>query len=455
MKVSEVLSQLQEQNITKIKVGGFDIDGVFRGKYLSLDKFESAASSGFGFCDVIFGWDSADRMYEDGKYTGGRQGYPDLLSKIDLSTMRIHPWEPNTATFLVDFYSGDGTPFSHCPRGLLRRVVERARRLGFEPKSSVEFEFFFYAETPQSLREKHFRNLTPMTPGMFGYSVLRSAQRAALVHDIIDFMGRYNCPVEGLHTETGPGVYEVAIKYDHALAAADRAAIFKTALKVIAARHGLVATFMAKLSSDLPGCGGHIHQSLWDKEGRKNLFSDPADPNGLSRTFKHYIAGNIAMMREFAALAVPNVNSYKRLVPGTWAPTSVAWGMENRTTSLRVINGPSDTAVRMEFRLPGADVNPYLGIAASLAAGLHGIEEKLPLTQPPVSGNAYDIAGVELPLLPRSLGEAAALLEKSRVARHYFGDPFVDHYVYTRRWEIAEFQRAVTDWELARYMEII
>jgi glutamine synthetase len=333
---------------------------------------------------------------------------------------------------------------------VLKRVVARANERGYAPIMACEFEFFFFKETPQSLRDKGYRNLTPLSPGMFGYSVYRASANAALVDDLVRHMKAFDCEIEGIHTETGPGVYEVALACDDAVSAADKAMLFKTAAKEIAARHGLIACFMAKWNPALPGCGGHIHQSLWDKSERQNLFSASGGPSDLLRS---YAAGQIATMREFLPFYLPTVNSYKRTVPGTWAPASATWGTENRTTALRVIEGPSAKATRVEFRLTGADVNAYVAFAACLAAGLHGIEKGLELP-PETKGNAYERVA-DKKKLARSLETALPALAKSEVAREWLGEAFVEHYLASRDWEVRESQRAVTDWELARYMEII
>jgi glutamine synthetase len=440
-----------ERGIRRVKLGGFDIDGILRGKYVALDKFWGTLERGLGFCDVVFGWDSNDELYDNGKVTGWHTGYPDTLARVDLGSFRVIPWEPDTAAFLLDFEAPSGEPLAVSPRQLLRRVDARAQAMGYRVKCGAEFEFFLFRETAATLRQKHFHDLVPLSPGMFGYSWVRTSESAALVHALVDGLEAFGIPIEGFHTETGPGVFEAALGYDDLLAAADKAALFKTAVKEIAARHGLVACFMAKWNADLPGCSGHLHQSLWDRSGRVNLFAT-GSKRELSPAFSSYIAGQVRLMPELTAMAWPTVNSYKRSVPNTWAPTHATWGIENRTCALRVIRGPSDKATRVEVRQPGADINPYLAMAASVAAGLHGIEAQLSLP-PPVSGNAYRSNAD--PVLPRSLAEATDLFRESRVAREAFGEEFVDHYARTREWEWRKYQRAVTDWELARYFEVI
>lgn len=451
MDLKAIESLLAEHSITKIKVGGFDIDGVLRGKYISRDKFSSAAESGLGFCDVIFGWDSADVLYDNVKVTGWHTGYPDALARIDLSTFRVIPWEPATAFFILDFFDPAGSPLAVSPRQVLQSVIARAEGMGFHPVVSTEYEFFLFREDSYSVREKHYRDMKPLSPGMFGYSVLRTGVLSELAHSILDAMRTFDVELEGFHTETGPGVYEAAIKYDGALRAADKAALFKTGIKQIAARSGLIATFMAKWNANLPGCSGHLHHSLWDAEHSKNLFYDAGAPHRMSRLMRQYLAGQLALMPELTALACPTINSYKRLVPGVWSPTNATWGIDNRTVALRAVLGPSPRSVRLEYRLAGADINPYLAIAASLAAGLYGIERGLEPPEPCVA-NAYESHAAPL---PTTLEAATGLLKSSRDAPDLLGAEFVDHYVRTREWEARQYQRAVTDWELERYFEII
>lgn len=439
-----------EKGLTKAKVGAFDIDGVWRGKYISTDKFFSAAKGGLGFCDVVFGWDLADELLDNAKVTGWHSGYPDANARVDVSTARIIPWEPDTAAFILDFVNPDGSPYEVSPRQLLQKIGARAREMGFVPKFGSEYEYFIFKETPQSLRDKGFSNLTPLSPGMFGYSWLRSSANAGLVHAIIDGCNAFGIPIEGMHTETGPGVYESAILFDDLERAADKGALFKTVLKEICARHGVTACLMAKPNAKLPGCSGHVHQSLWDLKSTENRFHDPAQKGGMSSLLRHYIGGQVELMAELSAIYWPTINSYKRSVENTWAPTTATWGRENRTTAIRVI-GDSPKSTRVEYRQLGADMNPYIGMAASLAAGLWGIENEIEPPEP-CGGNGY--AENARPL-PRNLRDATELLKKSARAKEILGEGFVDHFVRTREWEVRQFERAVTNWELERYFELI
>jgi glutamine synthetase len=448
--IERIRQKFEEHDIKRVKIGGFDIDAILRGKYISLEKFWSAVDSSLGFCDVIFGWDSGDQLYDRSKVTGWHTGYPDTPAAIDLDTFRVIPWEPNTAAFLLDFKDEKGNPLEVSPRQLLKKVVDRAHQLGYAPTFSCEYEFFIYDETPWSMKEKGYRDARPLSPGMFGYSWLRTSQSVGLVHEIFDAMADFDVELEGFHTETGPGVFEAAIKYDSAVRAADKAALFKTAMKEICHRHGLIASFMAKPSNALPGCSGHIHQSLWDEEHQKNLFFDTKGEGKTSETLKHYLGGQVALMPELLCLVAPNVNSYKRLVPGTWAPTCATWGYDNRTCALRVIAG-SPKSTRIEYRLAAADINPYIAMSAALASGLYGIEHRV---QPPaaVIGNGYEVK--DAAPLPSSLRSALEALDRSKRSRDLFGATFVDHYVMTRDFECRQAERAVTDWELARYFEL-
>jgi glutamine synthetase len=447
--IEQLRKQFEQNAIRRVKIGGFDIDGILRGKYVSVEKFWSIVENGMGFCDVIFGWDSSDVLYDRPGITGWHTGYPDTAAVVDLNTFRLIPWEENTAAFLLDFQDTSGRPLEVSPRQVLRKVLAKARAMDLSPTCSCEFEFFIYDESPQSVNDKAFKNPRPLSPGMFGYSWLRTSQRAPLVHALFDQSAQFGIPIEGFHTETGPGVFEAAIRYSDALTAADRAALFKTAAKEICHQYGLMASFMAKPANGLPGCGGHTHQSIWSLDGTTNLFFNPADPDLMTDLMRHYLAGQLALMPELCALFCPNVNSYKRLLDGNWAPGAATWGIENRTTALRAIPG-SEKSTRIEHRLPGADLNPYLAMAAMIASGLYGIEHKLECPAP-TRGNAYES---DAPKLPSSLAKAVASLRRSEIARELLGDTFIEHYLLTRDWEVRQAEKAVTDWELKRYFEL-
>ncbi len=447
-----IKEEIKKSEHQKVKVAVTDIDGVLRGKYLHKDKFLSALDSGFGFCDVVLGWDSADVCYDNATFTGWHTGYPDALVKIDPATYRQVPWDKNVPFFLGNFEESSGKPLEICPRQLLRKTIAKAEGLGFFPKFGLEFEWFNFKETPQSLAEKKFNSLEPLTPGMFGYSILRSSLNQPYFEALMDELLQFGVPLEGLHTETGPGVFEAAILFSDALEAADRAVLFKSSAKEIAYRFGIMPSFMAKWNTTLPGCSGHAHQSLWDKNSEKNFFYDEKDPNKMSDLFKSYLAGQIQCLPEILPFVAPTVNSYKRLIDGYWAPTKASWGIDNRTVAYRVIPG-SAKSTRVEARICGSDINPYLAVAACLASGLYGIEKNLKLETKAVTGSGYQ--DQESTRLPKNLQEATQKLSDSKIAREIFGEVFVDHFVRTRNWEWRQFQDAVTNWELQRYFEII
>jgi glutamine synthetase len=452
MTESAILNEIKKPEYQKVKIAFPDIDGILRGKVIHKDKFLEILEKSIGFCNVIFGWDSSDVCYDNSKITGWHTGYPDAFGSIDLSTFRKIPWDNNLPFFLGDFSKNPEDGLAGCPRTLLKKIENQCGKLGFTPYFSQEFEWFNFKETPGSPEKKGFQNLEPISPGMFGYSILRSSLLKNYFNDLFDMLAAFDIPLEGLHTETGPGVYEAAIKYDTVLNAADKATLFKTAVKEIAYNHSIIASFMAKWNKDLPGCSGHIHQSLWDSKSKQNLFFEEKAENRMSDLLKSYLAGQLFCLPHILPMYAPTINSYKRLTEGAWAPTTLTWGIENRTTALRVINTNHGYA-RLETRVPGSDSNPYLAMAAALASGIYGIKNNLKLELKPTIGNGYADKG--LGVLPGNLQEATLKMKESKISKELFGDDFVDHFTGTREWEWRQFSKQVTDWELKRYFEII
>ncbi|MBI1239193.1 MAG: glutamine synthetase [Alphaproteobacteria bacterium] len=440
---------IEARKLSHVKVGVFDGDGILRGKYMGREKFLSALEKGFGFCDVVLGWDSNDQLYDNVSFTGWHTAYPDAQVRILPETCRDVPGEGDMVMFLAEF---DGPAEAICPRGLLRRVEKKAAAMGFAVRAAAEFEFFLFEETPASVRAKGYRGLTNITPGFFGYSMLRASVHADFYRDLMALGAAMDFPLEGLHTETGPGVLEAAIEHAPMVEAADRAALFKTFTKVLAQKRGWMATFMAKWSSEWPGQSGHLHVSLSDKSGR-SVFYEAGKPHQMSQMQRWFVGGQQKLMPELLAMVAPTVNSYTRLIPGFWAPTEATWGIENRTCALRVIPG-SAKSQRVEYRIAAADINPYIALACAIGSGLYGIEHRIE-PPAPIEGNAYAVPPAPEFGLPRTLYEAAERLERSGAARALFGDAFVDHYAATRKWEEREYRKAITDWQLARYFEII
>ena len=440
---------VEERGLNHLKVGVFDIDGILRGKYMSRDKFFSSLDNGFGFCNVVLGWDSKDQLYDNVAITGWHTGFPDAPVRLVPDTCREIPWDEGALFFLGEF-AGDAEAV--CPRGVLQRVLNRAGKAGITCRAGFEFEFFVFDETPQSAREKNYRDLTPMAPGFFGYSVLRSGVQSNFYSQLLDACRSADMEIEGLHEETGPGVMEAAIRVSEGLASADKAALFKTFTKIIAQKSNRMATFMARWSPDWPGQSGHIHLSLTDRNGDP-VFHDAEAPENISASMRHFIGGQQRLMPELLVMMAPTVSAYRRLIPGFWAPTDASWGIDNRTCALRIIPG-SAKSQRVEIRVTGADANPYLALAAGLASGLWGMENKIE-PEEPVTGNAYERTFSKRLNLPSTLWDAAQNFKKSKAARDLFGDTFVDHFAATREWEEREFRKHISDWEMNRYFEII
>jgi glutamine synthetase len=440
---------LSDGEVSHVMLGVVDLDGVLRAKHLSADKVRKALDGDGGFCDVVLGFDSNDDVYGNTAITGWHTGFTDVPVRVAVETWRPLVGQRRSYLLIADF-AGRLEPV--CPRRTLARVLDRAGEMGFRVSAALEYEFMVLEETPHSVRDKGYRGLRPITPGAFAYSALRSSVWRELYDEIIATCEEIRAPLEALHAESGPGALEGAIKVDDALEAADRAIVFKTFVKALAERRGLMATFMSRWSPDWPGQGGHVHVSLQHLDGG-SAFHDPDRPDGMTDIMRHFVGGAQMLLGDLCAMFAPTVNSYTRLAPGAWAPTTATWGIDNRTCALRVIVGGA-ASQRLEHRVPGADANPYLAVAAVVASGLWGIEHEVE-PSPPVTGNAYEQPPDTAPPLPASLGEAAARLAGSQPAAELLGRPFVEHFARTREWEEADFRRAVTDWELARYLEVI
>ena len=447
--VNDARLLIQQTSFSHAKVGITDLDGILRGKYMAREKLLSALETGFGFCDVILGWDPNDQLYENSDYTGWHTGYPDALVYPIPETCRRIPWENEMLFFLSEF---SGKAKELCPRNILKAVIERAKNMGVFARAAAEYEFFLFNETPETVRAKNYTNLTPFTPGNFGYSIIRTSAEAQFHNDFLAMCEAMDFPLEGYHPETGPGVLEAAIEVDEILMAADKAILFKTFTKIFAQRKDLMATFMAKWSMDYPGQSGHIHISLRNTNG-EHVFHDPVKPEAKSDKMRWFLGGQQMLMPDLMAMVAPTINSYSRLVPGYWAPVDNSWGIDNRTSSLRVILGTPSTQ-RIEYRLGSADANPYLAMAAAFGSGLWGIEHKIEPSSP-ITGNSYRHSRSSNRPHPTNLSEAAKRLRASRAAESLFGRTFIEHFASTREWEDIEYRRQVTDWQLRRYFEII
>ncbi|KAL1409867.1 hypothetical protein Q8F55_003866 [Vanrija albida] len=467
--LAELTTLLKDDRM--VKVAGVDVDGVLRGKVMSKSKFLSSIEA-FGFCGVVYGWDMHDQTYSRELLVSNRgNGYRDILARVDLATYRRLPWENNIPFFLVSFTTPEtGLPLEVDPRSLLETVLEKATDKGWTGMAGAEFEYFQFAETPQSAHEKGFINLTALTPGAHGYSLLRTTMNKDYFYDLYNVGTDFGIEIEGHHTETGPGVFETALAYTDALRMADNALLFKLVAKSVGYKYNIIPSFMAKPYSDESGCSGHIHVSLRDKNrrnifavtdeeaksgGRKNAAFD--DLKYLSQEAEWFLAGLLEGLPDVIPLFCPNINSYKRLLGGEqyWAPDTASYGYDSRAASIRIISAPGvkGPATRFEVRIPGADMNTHFALAAIYGLGLRGIENKTKLPYGPIGSPG--VTRETLVKLPTSLDAAtAAFARKGSIAREVLGDFFVDHYAGTREHELDLHRKAVTNWELERYLEL-
>jgi glutamine synthetase len=445
-----VAGLIESGEIDTVGLGSSDFSGIFRGKHMPAQTFLDRIESPMAIGDMLFALDTVDGVVEVGPEKGwwpiSDRGLREMRCIPAPETFRIVPWRERTAIALCDFTFSDGRPVDPAPRRVLKRVIDRVRAAGYEPKIGYELEFYVYRESPDSAAEKGYRGLQTFSPRQ-AWSMLRTDVHDNLLRVLRDGLRDFGIPIEAWSVEGGGGQYEINVPYCGAMEAADRAFLHRFAIKELAEREGLLATFMARPPGSLYGSSMHLHQSLWREDG-SNAMSDPDGDLALSDVARHYIAGQLACQYELAALYAPQVNSYKRLLPGMSSGSSATWGVENWSTAVRVISS-TPNATRTEFRSAGADANPYLAIAASLAAGLHGVEQGLELP-PRTRGLAEEETGARS--VPGSLNEAIIALDSSAVARDFLGDETVDVYLATRRGELHAFQQAVTDWESERYL---
>ncbi|HEU4370999.1 MAG TPA: glutamine synthetase family protein [Methylomirabilota bacterium] len=429
--------------------------GRLMGKRLTARHFlEHALDDGVHACIYLFTVDMEMEPLPGFTLTSWERGYGDMRLAPDLATLRLIPWLPKTALVFCDVYTEEGAPVEEAPRWVLKRQIARAAAQGYVVKTAAELELYCFRETFEEARAKRYANLTPVSTYLEDYHILQTTKEEPLVRAIRNGMEGAGVPVETSKGEWGRGQEEINLVYAEALEMADRAVLYKHGAKEIAHLQGCSLTFMAKYDMGAAGSSFHLHSSLWDKAGRKPLFAPdgkrPAHRQPLPPLFGHWLAGQMALARELAWFYAPGVNSYKRYQAGSFAPTRIAAGWDNRTCGFRLCG--EGAAFRVENRIPGADANPYLAFAATIAAGLHGVGNKLKAPRL-YEGNAYGDA--TLPQVPKTLREAIGELERSKVARAVFGDRVLDHYLHAARLEQQAFDQAVTDWELMRNFERI
>lgn len=446
--VRRTARELEAAGVRVAIVAGTDTHGLLRGKRISVGELPAVVEHGLPMCEVLWALqvDEAQPVQRPDDFPGWfpQPGYPDIVAVPDVSTLRQRSWEHGAALMLCDFARPDRSRLELCPRGILRSVAARAQRLALEPVVGVELECYLLEETPASVRSKRPCQLLPVDTEQRVYGVSSAHRLERFARRLHDSLTGLEIPVLACHPEEGPGQLEIAIGHADPVLTADRTVLLKHTAKALAAQAGLVATFMAKPRSDWAGNSCHLHVSL--RAGGRDAFH--AD-DGLSPVMGSFIAGTLEHMAELTALMAPTVNSYRRFVPNSWAATTETWAIDNRTAGLRAVCHGVDRT-RVEHRQPGGDVNPYLAIAASLAAGLDGIQRRRPAPAP-AGGDLYAGAGAAR-ALPRSLGWALDLLEASDLARDWLGPAFVAHFAAMRRAELAAQATAVTDWETSRYL---
>ncbi|MEU6916465.1 glutamine synthetase family protein [Streptomyces olindensis] len=445
LSVEELHALVAGGEIDTVVLAFPDMQGRLQGKRFAARFFlDEVLQHGTEGCNYLLAVDTEMNTVDGYAMSSWDRGYGDFAMHPDLTTLRRVPWNEGTAMVHADLAWNDGSPVVAAPRQILRRQLERLAELGYTAQVGTELEFIVFKDTYEQAWDAGYSGLTPANQYNIDYSVLGTGRIEPLLRRIRNEMAGAGLTVESAKGECNPGQHEIAFRYDEALVTCDQHAVYKTGAKEIAAQEGMSITFMAKYN-EREGNSCHIHLSLADADGNNAMAGDLE--GGMSEVMRHFLAGQLAALRDFSLLYAPNINSYKRFQPGSFAPTAVAWGQDNRTCALRVVG--HGRSMRFENRLPGGDVNPYLAVAGLVAAGLHGIEQKLELPEA-CPGNAYtaDFAHV-----PTTLREAADLWENSPIARAAFGDEVVAHYRNMARVELDAFDAAVTDWELRRSFE--
>ncbi|MGV9907397.1 glutamine synthetase family protein [Streptomyces sp. NPDC003388] len=443
LSVEELRALVAGGEIDTVVLAFPDMQGRLQGKRFAARFFlDEVLHHGTEGCNYLLAVDTEMNTVDGYAMSSWDRGYGDFAMRPDLATLRRVPWHPGTALLVADLAWSDGSPVAVAPRQVLRRQLERLAGLGYTAQAGTELEFIVFKDSYEQAWDADYRGLTPANQYNVDYSILGTGRVEPLLRRLRNDMAGAGLTVESAKGECNPGQHEIAFRYDEALVTCDHHALYKTGAKEIAAQEGVSITFMAKYN-EREGNSCHIHLSLAGADGANAM----AGPDGMSDVMRHFLAGQLAALRDFSLLYAPNINSYKRFQPGSFAPTAVAWGHDNRTCALRVVG--HGRSLRFENRLPGGDVNPYLAVAGLVAAGLHGVEQRLELPEP-CPGNAYT---ADYEHVPTTLREAAELWENSPVAKAAFGDEVVAHYRNMARVELAAFDAAVTDWELRRSFE--
>jgi glutamine synthetase len=441
----DLLELIRSGDIDTVILAITDMQGRLQGKRMDASFFaDDIGDASIDGCSYLLASDVDMRTVDGFALTSWDRGYGDLAFKADFTTIRNVPWHEKSVIIFADVETMTGEPVAPSPRQILQQQVARLGERGWFGLSGTELEFIIFHDTYEEAWESGYRNLLPVNLYNVDYSLQGTARIEPLLGRIRRSMRGAGMVVESAKGECNFGQHEIAFKYNTLVDKCDEHGLYKLGAKEITAQEGCSLTFMAKYDQR-EGNSCHIHLSLRDENDRPVFAGD--GPHGFSPVFEHFLAGQLAYSRELSLFLAPNINSYKRFVAGSFAPTAMLWGLDNRTCAFRVVgHGPS---IRLECRTPGGDVNQYLAVAALVAAGLRGVEESLPLA-PPFSGNAYV---ADAPRVPTTLKEALELFEQSAMARDAFGDEVVEHYVHAAKIEVASFDAAVTDWERYRGFE--
>ncbi|MEO8241149.1 MAG: glutamine synthetase family protein [bacterium] len=448
MTLDQLKDAVAAGRIDTVLVAGIDMQGRLMGKRFEAHFFCDTGYKETHCCNYLLAVDMEMNTVQGYRSSNWAAGYGDYVMQPDMATLCVLPWLPGTALVLADLLDHHHEVVPHSPRAMLKAQVARARAMGFEPMMATELEFYLFENSYESLRDTGFRDLKPVSAYNEDYHIFQTTKEEDVMRAIRNGLYGAGIPIENSKGEADAGQEEVNYHYSDALDTADNHSIVKHGIKEIAWTKGRSVTFMAKYDHRKAGSSSHVHQSLWTNDG-KPVFADKTDVHGMSDVMKHYMAGQLAFARDITVFLAPYVNSYKRFTVGMFAPTKAVWSADNRTAGFRVC-GVQSKAIRVECRIPGSDVNPYLTCAALLAAGLEGIEQKMVL-EPEMKGDMYQAGSVRE--IPHNLREAADLLEGSAMLRKAFGDDVVEHYVHNARWEISETDRVVTDFELQRLLE--
>ncbi len=450
LSLDQLRAEVAAGTIDTVVAAMVDLQGRLVGKRFHARYFVEGGYQETHACNYLLGVDIEMEPVPGYKATSWEKGYGDFVLKPDLNTLRKTPWLPGTALVLcdvLDHHTHEDVP--HSPRAILRKQLKRLEAMQMKAYMASELEFFLFDDSYEVANQKGYRNLKTAAYYIEDYSVLQTSKEEVYMRALRNGLAGAGIPVENSKGEWGPGQEEINVKYAEALEMADRHAIIKNGAKEIAYNVGKAVSFMAKWDYGMAGNSSHIHQSLWTLDD-KPLFVEKGAEHGMSALMKHYLAGQLAHAEEITYFLAPYINSYKRFMAGTFAPTRAVWSFDNRTAGFRIC-GADTKAVRVECRIGGADLNPYLAFAALIAAGLDGIEKKMEL-EPVVSGDIYDSAR-KLREIPKTLRDATKLLDESTFLRSAMGDDVVDHYVHTAKWEQFEFDRRITDLELKRGFE--